>query len=32
VLGTEVEGDGGLIFFLALLVFAGGALTSWVQP
>lgn len=31
VLGIEVEGDGGLLFLLALLVFAGSAITLWAH-
>ena len=31
ILGIEVEGDGGLLFFLALLVFAGSAVLMWVH-
>lgn len=30
-LGIEVQGDGGLLFYLALVVFAGSALLAWVH-
>ncbi|MCW5922445.1 MAG: DoxX family protein [Saprospiraceae bacterium] len=30
-LGIEVQGDGGLLFYLALLVFAGSAVLSWLH-
>lgn len=29
VLGIEVRGDGGLLFYLALVVFAASAVTLW---
>ena len=28
-LGIEVQGDGGTLFYLALVVFAGSAWTAW---
>jgi putative oxidoreductase len=31
ILGIEVEGDGGLLFFLALVVFAGSAVLAWLH-
>lgn len=31
VLGTEVEGDGGLLFGLAIVVFAGSLTTLWTH-
>jgi uncharacterized membrane protein YphA (DoxX/SURF4 family) len=31
VLGIEVEGDGGLLFALALVVFAGSAVLAWMH-
>lgn len=30
-LGIEVQGDGGLLFYLALVVFAGSAVLSWLH-
>ncbi|MBX2891096.1 MAG: DoxX family protein [Saprospiraceae bacterium] len=30
-LGIEVQGDGGLLFYLALLVFAGSAVLAWLH-
>lgn len=30
-LGIEVEGDGGLLFFLALVVFAGSTVLAWMH-
>jgi uncharacterized membrane protein YphA (DoxX/SURF4 family) len=30
ILGIEVEGDGGLLFYLALAVFAGSAVLAWL--
>lgn len=29
-LGIEVQGDGGQLFFLALVVFAGSAVLAWL--
>ncbi len=31
VLGIEVQGDGGLLFLLALVVLACGALVAWLR-
>lgn len=31
LLGLEVQGDGGLLFFLALVVFFGSAVLAWVH-
>ena len=31
VLGIEVQGDGGLLFILAIVVFACAALTLWLH-
>ena len=31
VLGIEVQGDGGLLFGLALVVFAGSAAVLWMR-
>ena len=31
VLGIEVQGDGGLLFALALVVFAASALVAWLR-
>ncbi len=30
-LGTEVQGDGGTLFYLALTVFAGSAVLVWLH-
>ncbi len=30
-LGVEIQGDGGLLFFLALAVFAGSAVLAWLH-
>ncbi len=30
-LGIEVQGDGGTLFYLALAVFAGSAVTLWME-
>lgn len=30
ILGIEVQDDGGLLFYLALLVFAGSAVLAWL--
>ncbi len=30
ILGIEVQNDGGLLFYLALLVFAGSAVLAWL--
>ena len=30
-LGIEVQGDGGLLFYLALAVFAGSAALAWLH-
>jgi hypothetical protein len=30
-LGIEVQGDGGLLFFLAVVVFVGSALVLWLH-
>ena len=30
VLGIEVQGDGGLLFWLAVIVFAGSAALAWL--
>ena len=31
VLGIEVQGDGGTLFYLALVVFAGSAYIAWIN-
>lgn len=31
ILGIEVQGDGGLLFYLALVVFAGSAVLAWLH-
>ena len=31
VLGIEVQGDGGTLFVLALVVFAGSAVVAWLR-
>lgn len=31
VLGIEVQGDGGLLFGLAVVVFAGSAVLAWIH-
>ncbi|MBK7939497.1 MAG: DoxX family protein [Lewinellaceae bacterium] len=30
-LGIEVQGDGGTLFYLALVVFAGSAVLAWLR-
>jgi putative oxidoreductase len=31
ILGIEVQGDGGLLFYLALVVFAGSFILAWTR-
>lgn len=30
ILGIEIQGDGGTLFYLALIVFAGSAVLAWI--
>ncbi|GAB4496131.1 MAG: DoxX family protein [Saprospiraceae bacterium] len=30
ILGIEIQGDGGTLFYLALVVFAGSAALAWI--